>query len=116
SIRYDRVLTALQSPHALDGDLLAAGAFDSRPHLREIVGQVDYLRLGSSVLDRRDAFREGSGGDQMGGRPGAREIEVDAAAPQPVRLGLDEAMLNVDPGAQRHQALDVVVHRARPAG
>src|SRR5215813_4561284 len=58
SIGNDRVLGATERCDALDLYRLRPRAVDSRSHLVQQVGEIDYLGLACSVVKRRGATRE----------------------------------------------------------
>jgi len=79
----------------------------------EQVREVAHFGLARGVLDHGLALRE-HGGHQQVLRPGDGDhVGDDARALQALRARLDEAVLDVDLGAHRLQALDVLVHGAR---
>ena len=107
-----------QRVDAVDGDGRGAGAGDPGAHGVEAVGEIDDLRLARGVLEHRLAAGQRRRHHQhMGGADrDLREHVAVAGQPAVPGLGDDIAALDVDLGAERLQALDEQVDRARADG
>ena len=113
AVRQHAVLAAAEPLDALDHDRVGAGARDLRAHRVEAGREVDDLGLARGVLDQRAAARERRRHHEVLGAGDGHGVLHDARALQAPGLRLDVAVLDRDLGAQRLQAGDVQVDRAR---
>jgi hypothetical protein len=102
---------AVQLAHALDPDPARAVALDARAHGDQHLGQVGDLRLLGGVLEHRLALGQGRRHQQVLGAGDGDHVGRDPRTLQPRGAGDDVAVLDRDVGAERLQALDVLVDR-----
>jgi hypothetical protein len=96
---------------ALHDDAIAARAVDLRAHLLEHVRELDHLGLARGVLDHRLALGEARGHQHVLRAVHGVEVERDAPADEPRRGRLDIAVVERELGAERAQALQVLIDR-----
>ena len=116
AVRHHRILGAVQRVDAVDGDDVAAGAFDFGAHGDQAARQVDHFGFARGVFQHGGAFGQRSGHHQVFGAGDGHHVHHDARALQALALGVDVAVLDADLGAHRLQALDVQIDRARADG
>ena len=92
---------------------LVPAPVDVGAHRHEELGEVDDLGLAGGVVDHRRAARRGGRHEEVLGRPHAGIVERHDRAPQAVAGDLDEAVLDLDGGAQPLQAANVKVDAPR---
>ncbi len=97
---------------ALDHDALLAGALDAGPHRVQQLRQVRDLRLAGAVLQHRRPSCQRGGHHQVLGPGHGRYREPELGADQPVGASRDVAVLELDLGAERLEARQVLVDRA----
>ncbi len=113
----DRVVAADELRSAIDLDDVRARTADLRTHDVEIVREIDDFRLLRRVFEDGLTLSHRSGHEDVLRRANTREIEVDACALEALgRRCLDEAMADFDFRAERLEALEVQVDRARADG
>ena len=110
AVRHDRVRRAVQPLDALDHDAVGAGARDPRAHRDRGNGEVDDLGLARGVLEHGRAVGEHRRHHEVLGARHGDESNTNRAPLQPARARVDVAVLEIDLGAHRLQALDVLVH------
>ena len=108
------VLRTVQRSAALHVHRAGAGTLDAGAHRAQVLSQVDDLRLTSGVLDDRLALRRGGRHEQVLSGTDARVVEGHHGAAQAVARQLDEAVLDLDAGAELLEAAKVEVDASRP--
>src|SRR5450830_638909 len=116
AVGHDAVLGARERAHALDGNRVAAGALDVRPHRLEAVREIDDFGLARRVLDYGGAFGQAGRHHQVLGAGRIHQIAKNARALQALCPRNDVAMLDANVRAHGLQALDVQVYRALADG
>ena len=105
------MLGAVQALDAFDDDAVGAVALDVCAHLDEQFGQVDDFGLARGVLQYGAALGQHGGHEQVLGAGDGDHVGADRRALQALGARHDEAVFDLDLGAQRGHALDVLVHR-----
>ena len=75
----------MKSADALDADHVRSGALDPRAHAVEEVGEIDDMRLFSSVLDRCVAFRHDCSHDNVDGCAYGDDVHINVRSDKSVR-------------------------------
>ena len=117
-VRDDGIAAAVQALDAADLDDIRARALDVRAHGVQEVRQVDDMRLLGAVFHDGLALGEHRGEHDVHGRADRYHIKIDVRAVQALlgRFGADVTALGQrDRGAERLEALDMLVDRAHAA-
>ena len=104
--------TPRSDAHAAHHDPVGAGAAHVGAHLQQHLGELDDLGLARGVLDHRLALGEARRHHHVLGAVHGREVEGDARAAQPRGARLDVAVVEAELGAERLEALQVLIDRA----
>ena len=116
AVGNDGVLGAVELIDALDANRGCSGALDFGAHFREQFGEVGDFRLARGVADRRFAFGEHCGSEDIF-RAGHRDfVEVDCRAVKPARARLDVALIDGDRGAHFFEGANVKIDGTRADG
>ena len=116
AVGNDLVLRAVQTFHAGDGEGGAARARDLGAHGVEEIGQVHHLRFAGGAFDQRHAVGQRGRHHDVGraeDRRAAAPAQEQIGALQLFGAGVDVAAVNPNFCAQRLQALEMQVNRAR---
>ena len=113
AIRQHAKLAAAQTRHAVDDDLVGAGAADLGADRIEEIGQIDDLGLACRVLEHGLPLGEGRRHHQIFGARDGHGVEHEPRSAQALGAGADVAVFDRYLGAHRLQTGDVDVHRAR---
>ena len=114
AVRHDRVGRSGQPVDTLHRDDVGTRAADPRAHRVEAVRQIDDLGLARGVLEHRHPVREAGGHHQILGAGHGHEVHHVPGSLQPPGARLDVALLDADLGAERLQALHVLIDRPQP--
>src|SRR5204863_3050548 len=93
----------------LDGDNVAAGAFDTRAHGDQTLCKVHDLGLPRGVLDDRRTVGQRRRHHEVLRSGHRNEIHEDARALQPLRSRMDIASFETDFGAHRLETLNMEI-------
>jgi hypothetical protein len=113
AVADDGVIEGVERVGAVDVDDVGAGAVDARAHLVEHAAELLDLGLARAVHEGGAALREGGGHHEVLGAGHRGDVEHDLGAAKATALGDDVAAAELDLGAHRLQALEVLVDRAR---
>jgi hypothetical protein len=102
--------------HALDDDLVRAGALDLRSHRDQELGQIHHLGLTRSVLDDGLAVGQRGRHHEVFGAGDGDGLEVESRALEPIRACADVAPVDLDIRAHRLQSGHMDVDRTRADG
>ena len=116
AIRLHLVTRGVQLLHALDDDLVGAGALDLRTHGDQEFREVHDFRFACRVFDDGFAVRERRGHHQVLGASDRHGLEHQARALEPAGARADVSAFDVDLRAHGLQTSDVDIHRARTDG
>ena len=106
---------AMQRPHALDGQPVAADPLDPRAHRHQALGEVGNLRFAGGIRQHGLPVGQRRGHQQVLGRADADERKHDGRAMQPFwRGGVHVAALQPDLRTHLLQPLQVEIDRPRP--
>jgi hypothetical protein len=101
AVGHHRIVRTMQRVDTVDGDDVAARAFDFGTHRDQAARQVDHFGFARGVLQHGRAFGQGGGHHQVFGTGHGHHVHHDARALQALAAGVDVAVLDGDVGAHR---------------
>ena len=107
------VLGGMQAVDPVDGHCRRPRPRNLGAHLVEHRAQVNDVGLARRVVDRRNAFSDDGGHQDVLGGTHGRELELNLGPPQVICFGDDAAVFDVAPGAELTQTGLVHVQRSR---
>ena len=97
---------AVEPLHAADLDGVGALAVDLGPHAPQAAREIDDLGLAGGILQERGAPGEGGGHEHVLGRADGNQRKLEDRSLEPGRrIGMDVAITELEPGAQRLEAV-----------